>query len=127
LKHKGRELNSFTVKRETNKNKWKIMVGKLAPCFKKTWELNLTCSIFKPNASLTKALESIGRLRKGLTNVVGRPGNSLERNYHYSIENYFNFIAERISNIDVGFVKLFERHDKPWMNERVRNVNLQLN
>jgi hypothetical protein len=26
----------------------------------------------------------------------------------------------------VGFVKLFRRYDKPWMNERVRSVNLRL-
>jgi hypothetical protein len=57
---------------------------------------------------------------------VGGPGNSLERNYHYSIENDLNFIAKRTSNIDVRFVNLFERHDKPWMNGRVRNMNLRL-
>jgi hypothetical protein len=26
----------------------------------------------------------------------------------------------------VGLVNLFRRHDKPWMNERVRRVNFQL-
>jgi hypothetical protein len=25
---------------------------------------------------------------------VGGPGNSLERNYHHLIQNYFNFIAD---------------------------------
>jgi hypothetical protein len=44
---------------------------------------------------------------------VGRSGSSLYRNYHYSIGNYFNFIENRTSNTVVGFVNLFERHDKP--------------
>jgi hypothetical protein len=62
--------------------------------------------IFKPNAALAKVVEDIGKLVKGLTKqdhiiIVGGPGNSLERNYHYSIENDLNFIAE-------GFVSLFE-------------------
>jgi hypothetical protein len=35
-------------------------------------------------------------------------------------------IAERTTNTNVGFVNLFSRHDKPWMNERVRRVNLRL-
>jgi hypothetical protein len=26
----------------------------------------------------------------------------------------------------VGFVNLFKRHDKPWMNEKVRRTNLRL-
>jgi hypothetical protein len=42
------------------------MVEKLAPCFKKIWELNLTRSIIKPNAPLAKVVEDIGKLGKGL-------------------------------------------------------------
>jgi hypothetical protein len=57
---------------------------------------------------------------------VGGPGNSLDRNYHYSIQNDLNFIAVRTSNTDVGFMNFFERHIKPWMNERVRSMNLWL-
>jgi hypothetical protein len=57
---------------------------------------------------------------------VGEPGNSLDRNYHYQIEKNINFIAERTSNNNVGFVNLFERHDKPWMNEKVKSANLRL-
>jgi hypothetical protein len=57
---------------------------------------------------------------------VGGLGNSLERNYHYSIENDLNFIAERTSNTSVGSINLFERHDKPWMNGRVSSMNLRL-
>jgi hypothetical protein len=55
---------------------------------------------------------------------VRGPENSLKRNYR-SIENDFNFIAERTSNTSVDFVNLFEKHDKPWMNGRVRSMNLQ--
>jgi hypothetical protein len=57
---------------------------------------------------------------------VGGPGNSLDRNYYYSVEKDVNFIAERTANTNVGRANLFRRHDKPWMNERVRRVNLQL-
>jgi hypothetical protein len=57
---------------------------------------------------------------------VRGPGNSLERIYHYSIENDFNFIAERTSNTGVGFVNFFGRHEKLWMNGSVRSMNLWL-
>jgi hypothetical protein len=57
---------------------------------------------------------------------VGGPGNSLDRNYHYSTENYLNFIAERTSNTSMGFVNLFESNDKIWMGGRVRSMNLWL-
>jgi hypothetical protein len=75
-------------------------------------------SIFKPNAPLAQIVEDIGKLDEGLTKrdhiiTVGGPGNSLERNYHYSTENDLNFIAERTSNNGVEFINLFERHDKP--------------
>jgi hypothetical protein len=51
-----------------------------------------------------KVAEDMGKLGKGLTKqdhiiVVRRPGNNLERNCHYSIENDAKFIAERISNV----------------------------
>jgi hypothetical protein len=57
---------------------------------------------------------------------VGGPGNSLDRNYHYSVEDDLNFIAKRTSNTEVGFVNLFQRHDDPRMNGRVRSMNLRL-
>jgi hypothetical protein len=57
------------------------------------------CSIFKPNAPFAKVVD-IRKLGKGLAKqdhiiIVGGPGNSLQRNYHYSIENDLNFIEER--------------------------------
>jgi hypothetical protein len=59
---------------------------------------------------------------------VGGSGNSLERSYHYSVENdlNFSFTAQRTSNTSVGLINLFERHDKPWMKGRFRNMNLWL-
>jgi hypothetical protein len=86
-------------------------------------------SIFKPNAPLAKVVEDLGKLGKGLTKqdhiIVGGSGNSLDRNYYHSVEKDANFIAERAANTNVGPVKLFKRHDKPWMNGRVRRVNLR--
>jgi hypothetical protein len=57
---------------------------------------------------------------------VGGPGNSLDRNYKYSIEKDINFIVERTANTNMGFVSLFHRHEKPWMNKRIGSINLQL-
>jgi hypothetical protein len=78
------------------------------------------CSNFKPNSSLTKVVEDIRKLGKGLTKqhhiiIVGGPANSLDRNFHYSIENDLNFTADRTLNTNVGFVGPFEKHDKPWL------------
>jgi hypothetical protein len=88
-------------------------------------------SIFKPNAPLAKVVEDLGKLGTGLTKqdhivIVGGPGNSLDRNHCYSVEKDVNFIAERTANTNVGLVTLFRRHNKPWMNERVRRENLWL-
>jgi hypothetical protein len=88
-------------------------------------------SIFNPNAPLANVVEDLGKLGKNLTKqdhvvIVEGPGNSLGRNYHYSIEKDINFIAERISNTDVWFVGLYRRHDKPWMDRKVRSMNLHL-
>jgi hypothetical protein len=57
---------------------------------------------------------------------MGGPGNSLGRNYHYSIEVDVNVIAERTVNINLGFINVFKRHGKPWMNGKVRLANLRL-
>jgi hypothetical protein len=69
-------------------------------------------SIFKPSAPLANFVEELGKLGKNLTKrdhvvIVGGPGNKLDRNYHYSIEKDINFIAERTSSTNVGFVGLF--------------------
>jgi hypothetical protein len=57
---------------------------------------------------------------------VGGPGSSLNSNYHYSIEQDLNFFAKRISQTNVGLVHPLRRHDKPWMNKKVRSVNILL-
>jgi hypothetical protein len=88
-------------------------------------------SIFKPNAPFANVAEDLGKLGKNLTKqdhivIVGGPGKSLDRNYNYSIEKGINYIAERTNNTNVGSVNLFQRHNKPCMNGRVRSMNLQL-
>jgi hypothetical protein len=37
-----------------------------------------------------------------------------------------NFIARRTDHTNVRFVNLLRRYDKPWMNRKVRSVNLRL-
>jgi len=88
-------------------------------------------NIFKPNAPLENVDEDLTNLGKDLTKkdhivIVGGPGNSLERNYHYSIEKDLNFIARRTDHTNITFVNLLRRYNKPWMNRKVRSVNLQL-
>jgi hypothetical protein len=53
-------------------------------------------------------------------------GNSLDRNFHYSVKMDIYFLAERVKSINVRFVNLFRRHDKLWVNRKVRNVILQI-
>jgi hypothetical protein len=134
LKHGGREQKSFT---EKNKSKRKIyLLGSsygrgIGPMLQENLGSKFDiCSIFKPNAPPAN-VEDLGKFGKDLTKqdhiiIVGGPGNSLDRNHHYSIEADLNHTAERTSNINVGFVNLFQRHDKPWVNGKVRSMNLQL-
>jgi hypothetical protein len=126
------------MKAEKNKNKINIaLLGsshgrKIDPMLQENLGTEFdVCSILKPNASLAKVIKDIGKLGKGLTKrdhiiIVGGPENILDRNFHYSIENGLNFIAERTSNTSVGVVGLFKMHDKTWMKGRVRGVNLRL-
>jgi hypothetical protein len=88
-------------------------------------------SIVKPNAPLAKAVEDLVKLGKGLAKqdhivIMGGPGNSLDRHYHYAIEKDLNFIAERMTNTNVAFSNLLKRHDKMWMDGMVMRVNLRL-
>jgi hypothetical protein len=88
-------------------------------------------TIFKANVTLAKVVEDLGKLGKDLTKqdhiiIVGGPGNNLDRDYYYPIEKDVNFIAERTVHTNVGFVNLFQRQAKPWMNGRVRSTNLRL-
>jgi hypothetical protein len=69
-------------------------------------------SIFKPNVPLTNVVEDLGKLGKNLTKkdhviVVGGPGNSLDRNYNYSIVKDINYIAERTMNTNVELTTSF--------------------
>ena len=75
-------------------------------------------SIFKPNVPLENVVEGLANLGKDLTKkdhivIVGGPGNSLEKNYHYSIEKDLNFIARRTDHTNVRFVNLLRMYDKP--------------
>ncbi|PNF14757.1 hypothetical protein B7P43_G16355 [Cryptotermes secundus] len=88
-------------------------------------------SIFKPNADLSNVTGDIGKLCKGFSKedqvvIVGGPGNSLERNLNYQIEKDLSDIAQKTSHTNVRFVGLFWRHDKPWINRCVREINLRL-
>jgi hypothetical protein len=88
-------------------------------------------STVKPNAPSANVLEDLRKLGEDFTKqdhtvIVGGPENSLDRNYNYLLEKDINFIADRIANTNVGFVNLFQRHDKQWMNKRVRSMNLWL-
>lgn len=55
---------------------------------------------------------------------MGGPGNSVDRNHHYSIKKDTNFIVVTTSNTSVGFINLFKKHDKLWMKRKVMSLNL---
>jgi hypothetical protein len=57
---------------------------------------------------------------------VGGAGKSLDINQDCSLDKYLNFIAQRTSYTNVGFVNLLRRYEKPWMNGRIRSLNVQL-
>jgi hypothetical protein len=105
------------------------MVGKLTPWFKKNLGTKYDMwSIFKSSDPHAKVVQDMGKIRKRLTKqdhiiIVGGPGNSLGTNYHHSMLNDLNFIAERTSNNSVGFVNLLESNDNIWLGGRVRSMN----
>jgi hypothetical protein len=87
--------------------------------------------IYKPNTPVTKVVGDLGKpvedMIKQVHNVIVRgPESSLDRNYHYLIEEDVNSIAERTTNINVGSVGHFKEHDEHWMNGRPSCVNLNL-
>jgi hypothetical protein len=120
LKHECREVKPFAGKTESKRKV--LLLGsshgrKIGPFLQENLgtEFHIV-TIFKPNASLTKVAEDLGKLGKGLTKqghiIIG---NSLGGNYYYSVEKDVNFIAERTANTNVGLGNLFKRHDKAWM------------
>jgi hypothetical protein len=88
-------------------------------------------SIFKPNADLGNVTRDIGKLCKDFGKedqvvIAGGPGNSLDRNLNYQIEKDLSDIALKTRHTSVRFVGLLWRHDKPWINRWVMEVNLRL-
>jgi hypothetical protein len=136
LKHVDQKVRSFAGKTKSQRRKI-VLLGSshgwdIGPMLQEKLgtEYEVT-SIFKPNAPLANVAEDLGNLGEDLTNqdhivIVGGPGNSLDSKYHYSIEEDLTFIAKRTSHTNVGLVDLFRRQDKPWMNKKVRSVNVQL-
>jgi hypothetical protein len=66
--------------------------------FQENLEIKFDCVVFLNQMVLLQRLFRVGKLGKSLIKqdhiiVVGGPGISPERNYHYLIENDFNFIA----------------------------------
>jgi len=133
LKHKDMKIKSLTGKSNSQKKKILLLrsshgwnIGPLLQNHLGT-EYEVT-SIFKPNAPLENIVEDLENLGKDLTKkdhivIVGGPENRLERNYHYSIKKDLNFIARRTNHTNIRFVNLLRRHE-PWMNRKVRSVNL---
>jgi hypothetical protein len=74
--------------------------------------------ILKPNAPFGNVTEKLGNLGNDLTKWdhtirVGVPGNSLNINYHYSVEKDINFTVERTCNTDIRFVNILRKHGQP--------------
>jgi hypothetical protein len=75
-------------------------------------------SNLKPKAPVGNVTEKLWNLGNDLTKRdhiirVGGPGNSLDRNYHCSIEKDINFTAERTHNTNIRFVNILRKHGQP--------------
>lgn len=142
LKHEDMKIKSLTGKsnskkkkereKKERKKKEKLLLGSshernIGPMLQKHLgtEYEVT-SIFTPNVPLQNVVEDLGNLGKDRTVIEGGPGNNLDRNCHYSIKKDLNFFARRTDHINIRFVNLLRRYDKPWMNRKVRSVNLRL-
>lgn len=87
--------------------------------------------IVKPSAGLSHVTEDLVKLTSGFTKrdhvvIVGGPGNSLDGDSNYSIEKDLCDVSESSSHTNVKVVGLFQRHDKPQLHRRVREMNLRL-
>jgi hypothetical protein len=58
--------------------------------------------------------------------IIGGSGKCFYTNFHYCIEKDISSIAESSNDMSVGFVKLFWRRDKLWINKKVKSVNFKL-
>ena len=99
---------------------------KLDPCSTNTRALNMKSQVF--SSPMHHLLMDLGHLGSDLNKrdhviIVGGPGNSQDRSYYYSIEKDINLIRERSNSMNVGFTNLFWRHDKPWINRKMRSEN----
>ena len=120
------------TKSKARRDYFEVVMGETGPTLQEhlVTEYEIT-SILKPNAPLANITVDLRELGNDLNKrdhiiIVGGPGNSLDINYQYSFENDINCIAERSNNTNVRFEILFWRHDRPWINRKVRNVNLRL-
>jgi hypothetical protein len=64
--------------------------------------------------------------KQDLIVILRRPRNSLDRNYLYLIGKKHKFIYRRQLILMWDLSNLLVRHDKSWINRRVRRVNLRL-
>jgi hypothetical protein len=91
----------------------------------------MVTNIFKPNATLVSIVGELKAPSKDLTKddhvtVVRGPGNSLDRDLNYNIENDMDNIAKNSIHTNVGFVGLLGHHDRPHMSKWVRSANMRL-
>jgi hypothetical protein len=58
--------------------------------------------------------------------IVGEPGNGLDRDLNYKIENDLDNIAKNSIHTSLGFAGLLGHHDKPYMSKWVRSANMSM-
>jgi hypothetical protein len=94
-------------------------------------EYMVTNKKFKPSATLGNVVGELKALSKHLTNddhviIVGGPGNSLDRDLNYKIENDMDDIAKNSIHTNVGFVGRLDRRERLHMSKWVRSANMRL-
>ncbi|KAJ4449965.1 hypothetical protein ANN_01372 [Periplaneta americana] len=130
LRESSREnLNQVTCPNQDSKRG--LLISQSVKLQASLGEKYAVTSFFKPNTSLSKVVGNLSALAKELDKedhviIVEGAGNSLDRNFNYSIDGDIHNIAQRNGHTNVGFVNLFQRHDRPWMNRRVKSVNLRI-
>ncbi|KDR16343.1 hypothetical protein L798_10058 [Zootermopsis nevadensis] len=91
----------------------------------------MVTNIFKPNVTLGNVAGELETRSKDFTKddhviIVGGPGNSLDRDLNYKIENDMDNIARNSLHTNVGFVGLLECHDRPHMSKWMKSANVRL-
>ena len=133
LKHVENKVKPLAGKTKSQKKKIHYLEvftgGKSDPCSKKTWALNAKLQVLlSPMLPLLMWLRTFGSLVITLPSEIILKWEGKETAWiEFTITRLWRtLIPEKSNKMNVRFVNLFWRHDKPRINRKVRSVNLRL-